>query len=680
MAVSARSKRSQKYRILGLIGQGQFGQVFCAVHRKTGQMVALKNLDHYRFPTHKFLRELRFLLSLQHPNIVNCQSLEHTATGRYLVMDYCEGGTLRQLMNIGGTLTLAQKMGLIGDVLAGLQHAHSRSIIHCDIKPENILLALQPGTWQARISDFGIARLTQNESIQSGGNTGSPAYMAPERFYGQYSLLSDLYAVGIMLYELVLGERPFSGTPQELMTAHLNQAVVLPDEMPVELQTIVRTALQKLPARRFRSAADMLQALQAIAPDRLVQADQQLALRSQQLRFANARQLDDWEIQAAINAARKPVAVQPQHVRLLSSPLMAMASFSTELADHTSTNAAETYQVQHLVKMSPSECAYSQYRPDALSVLEPSSQQPISTPSTERVRGLIPTQQGCFIAKAHAVEFFPWPSSTQPSKLLQPTSVVQFDHKSQVVVHAAGHWLAALATETDQRLQTYRWRYNPTAQTVQIAKSRSQQLSLSNSSITTAKLLPLDDRHIAVLQQIQSDAASSKAVSSKAVPSGATSSGAGSESPQKTTSAVTTRTQLQVFTRRGTRFGSVRINLPIEQAIVTNRPYRLLAIEQGNQQAIVLIDLKPFCAQRIAVGIVPVCLHATDWGYILAAENGEIVLINHNTEIVGRLAGPAYPSAIATFNGYGLLIATWNGRQGQLHTIDLRELDIDLIF
>lgn len=670
MAVSARSKRSQKYRILGLIGQGQFGQVFCAVHRKTGQMVALKNLDHYRFPTHKFLRELRFLLSLQHPNIVNCQSLEHTATGRYLVMDYCEGGTLRQLMNIGGTLTLTQKIGLICDVLAGLQHAHSRGIIHCDIKPENILLALQPGTWQARISDFGIARLTQNESIQAGGNTGSPAYMAPERFYGQYSLLSDLYAVGIMLYELILDERPFSGTPQELMTAHLNQAVVLPDEMPAELQTIVRTALQKLPARRFRSAAEMLQALQAIAPDRLVQADQQLALRSQQLRFANARPLDDWEMQAAVNADRKPVAVQPQHVRLLSSPLMAMASFSTELADHASTHAAETCRVQHLVKMSPSECAYSQYRPDALSVLDPYYQRPISTPSTERVRGLIPTQEGCFITKAHAVEFFPWPSSTQLSDLLQPTSVVQFDHKSQVIVHAAGHWLAALATETDQRLQTYRWRYNSTAQTVQVTKPRSQQLPISNSSITTAKLLPLDDRHLAVLQQIQSDAALSKAAQS----------GTESESSPKTISAVTTRTQLQVFTRRGTRFGSIRINLPIEQAIVTNRPYRLLAIEQGNQQAVVLIDLKPFCAQRIAIGIVPICLHATDWGYILAAENGEIVLINHDTEIVGRLAGPAYPSAIATFNGYGLLVATWNGRQGQLHTIDLRDLDIDLIF
>ena len=87
-------KRS-KYRLLGLVGQGQFGRVFCASHRKTGRLVALKELDHQRFPTHKFLRELRFLLSLQHANIVTCHALEHTRRGRYLVMDYCEGGMLR---------------------------------------------------------------------------------------------------------------------------------------------------------------------------------------------------------------------------------------------------------------------------------------------------------------------------------------------------------------------------------------------------------------------------------------------------------------------------------------------------------------------------------------------------------------------------------------------------------
>jgi serine/threonine protein kinase len=256
-------KRS-KYRILGLVGQGQFGRVYCAAHRQTGQLVALKSLDHQRFPTHKFLRELRFLLSLKHPNIVTCQALEHTATGRYLVMDYCEGGTLRSLMTESQRLSLPQSLKLIIDILQGLDHAHSRGIVHCDIKPENILLNVQPTGWTARISDFGIARLNQEIEEQGLGNTGSPAYMAPERFYGQYPINSDLYAVGVLLFELMVGHRPFSGSPGELMSAHLNRPVTLPDSIPAVWHSIILTALQKLSARRFNSAKEMLAAIQAV--------------------------------------------------------------------------------------------------------------------------------------------------------------------------------------------------------------------------------------------------------------------------------------------------------------------------------------------------------------------------------------------------------------------------------
>ena len=246
-------KRS-KYRLLGLVGQGQFGQVYCAAHRQTGRLVALKDLNLHRFTTHIFLLELRFLLSLQHPNIVTFQSLEHTATGRYLVMDYCEGGTLRSLMSEDGGLNLPQSLKLVADILMGLEHAHQRNIVHCDIKPENILLSVTAASWTARISDFGIARLSQEMSEQDLGNTGSPAYMAPERFYGQYSLTSDLYSVGILLYELIAGYRPFSGTPAELMSAHLNRQVKFPDTIPELWRPLIGTALQKLSARRFQSA------------------------------------------------------------------------------------------------------------------------------------------------------------------------------------------------------------------------------------------------------------------------------------------------------------------------------------------------------------------------------------------------------------------------------------------
>jgi serine/threonine-protein kinase len=253
------------YRILELVGQGQFGRVFCAIHRQTGHLVALKELEHQRFPTHKFLRELRFLLSLQHPNIVTCQSLEYSQTGRYLVMDYCEGGTLRDLMQSESQLSLVQSLKLIADVLAGLEYAHSQGIVHCDIKPENILLSLDATGWIARISDFGVARLSQEIYSDYLDSTGSPAYMAPERFYGQYYPTSDLYAVGVLLFEMAVGHRPFSGLPGELMLAHLNQPVKIPDTVPFLLQSTISTALQKLPARRFASAAEMLRSIRLAA-------------------------------------------------------------------------------------------------------------------------------------------------------------------------------------------------------------------------------------------------------------------------------------------------------------------------------------------------------------------------------------------------------------------------------
>lgn len=253
-----------KYHVLGLVGQGQFGRVFCAVHRETERIVALKEID-LRIPTYRFLRELRFLLSLQHTNIVTCQAIEHTQTERYLVMDYCEGGTLRNLMSAKLQLNLVQKLKLIADVLAGLDYAHKHGIIHCDIKPENILLSQSKTGWVGRISDFGIARLSQEIDSERLGDTGSPAYMAPERHYGQYSPASDLYAVGVMLFELAVGYRPFSGLPRELMSAHLNQLVEVPQIVPFLLRSIILTALQKLPARRFASAAEMLQVVQLAA-------------------------------------------------------------------------------------------------------------------------------------------------------------------------------------------------------------------------------------------------------------------------------------------------------------------------------------------------------------------------------------------------------------------------------
>ncbi|AFY60425.1 serine/threonine-protein kinase [Synechococcus sp. PCC 6312] len=248
-----------QYRPLGLVGQGQYGQVYLAYSPLQRGLVALKALHPQRFPTRNFLRELRFLLGFNHPQVVRCHTLDYWQGRRCLVMDYGEGGTLRGLLEQERHLPLLLALELTAEVLAGLQYIHGQGIIHCDIKPENILLRLTRQAWRAQISDLGVARI--EAEVESAGHTGSPAYMAPERFYGKYSPTSDLYAVGILLFEMMTGERPFRGTPVELMSAHLSQSPEISPGLPFLVQTLLRKALSKLPQKRYQTAAEMSRAV-----------------------------------------------------------------------------------------------------------------------------------------------------------------------------------------------------------------------------------------------------------------------------------------------------------------------------------------------------------------------------------------------------------------------------------
>lgn len=258
-------RHQSNYKILDLVGQGQFGRVFVAVELDSGALVALKELKTKQLSTSSFLRELTFLVTLRHFNLVTCRALEHGQNERYLVMDYCEGGTLRSLLNHSTPLTLHQSLQLVIDILSGLKFAHDRGIIHRDLKPENILLKTSDRFYTAHIADFGIAKLKQEIDSQNIlGNTGSPAYMAPEQFYGEYSSNCDLYGVGIILYELVTGDRPFSGMPKDLLTAHLSQPVKIPADIPMLLRLAIAKSLEKLPSRRYQTATEMLEALELV--------------------------------------------------------------------------------------------------------------------------------------------------------------------------------------------------------------------------------------------------------------------------------------------------------------------------------------------------------------------------------------------------------------------------------
>ncbi len=262
------------YRLLALVGQGEYAQVYCAVHRRSGRLVAIKQIRHVREIASQ---ESVIMRRLKHPNVLSCRAIAQDELSYLLVLDYCEAGTLRSLLN--GTLktatpfSLPETKALIGDLLLGLSYLHQRGIVHDDLKPENIFLTYLSAkhhptapsikTPSVKIGDFGSAHFV-SKSNRSLREVGSPTYTAPERFEGQASPAADLYSVGVMLYELLTGDRPFSGSAAVLKKAHQKQSVHFPPSLNSAAQRLLSVALHKQPQQRFATAADMLVALQSL--------------------------------------------------------------------------------------------------------------------------------------------------------------------------------------------------------------------------------------------------------------------------------------------------------------------------------------------------------------------------------------------------------------------------------
>ncbi|MGI8935339.1 MAG: serine/threonine-protein kinase [Phormidesmis sp.] len=261
MAEGRKVDLSANYRLLGLVGQGQFARVDCTIHRQTGQMLAIKQSRHR---SAQQAQEPSMLCQLNHPNVMNCQAAASTPSGYQLILEYCEGGTLRSHLDTAAPIPLSETKALIGDILKGLSHIHQQGIIHGDLKPENILLTYSLTRLTAKIGDFGSACFAERPN-RSRQEIGSPTYAAPERFEGESSYATDLYSVGVMLYEMLLGDRPFSGNPDTLRQAHQTQPIPLPAQLTHPAQKLLTTALHKQPDQRFASAAAMLTALQQLS-------------------------------------------------------------------------------------------------------------------------------------------------------------------------------------------------------------------------------------------------------------------------------------------------------------------------------------------------------------------------------------------------------------------------------
>jgi|GEM_PF-4104547 len=266
-----------RYELHQLLGKGGMGEVFLAEHTYTGQKVALKavwpNLMASEGPRKRFLQEGRVLAKLKHPNIVGLTDFFEEEGRFFLVMEYIEGETLgvhlRRVFGRGDAISFGEFARIMGGVLKGLSHAHSQTpfVVHRDIKPANVMLA---NDGRVVLMDFGIARVAEGEHLtKTAGVVGTYEYMSPEQVTGQgITPATDVYAVGIVAYELLTGSVPFPQTSDsgyEAMEGHKYKAPPpiqdrRPD-CPGWLVGWVEKALAKEPRDRFANAGEMLGAL-----------------------------------------------------------------------------------------------------------------------------------------------------------------------------------------------------------------------------------------------------------------------------------------------------------------------------------------------------------------------------------------------------------------------------------
>ncbi len=272
------------YRIGTQLGIGGMGRVFSGVHIHLNRPVAIKIMHEHLLSQQdfreRFLQEARAVALLDHPNIVRVYDFGEENGQFYLVMELVVGGTIRTLLDQASNSPdggIAWRWGggleYIRQAADGLAHAHQRGMVHRDIKPDNLLVSRSSGEageerLRIKIADFGLAKLAEGSMITATGTMmGTPSYMSPEQCQGiELDGRSDIYSLGVILYEMVTGQLPFeSRTPTEAIFKHISTPPSPPQdiypELPDELNAIILRCLAKKPAERFDTAHDLAQAL-----------------------------------------------------------------------------------------------------------------------------------------------------------------------------------------------------------------------------------------------------------------------------------------------------------------------------------------------------------------------------------------------------------------------------------
>lgn len=264
-------KLGNRYRIIELIGRGGTADTYRASDELLERDVAIKVLiDRSGDVNKRFLREAQSMARLNHPNIVAVFDVGEEDGISYIVMELVRGKTLRDLE--GGSISYRQALTYLIDILEALDYAHGQGTIHRDIKPSNVM-TVEDGR-HVKVMDFGLARRTSDmtQTTRTGQIVGTIGYLAPERFLSKPAdIRSDLYSVGIVMYEIFTGTVPFRNDKEDLVAtifSHVHDAPTPPHEInrniPEPLERVILRAIDKDPAKRYQTARDFVNDLQTL--------------------------------------------------------------------------------------------------------------------------------------------------------------------------------------------------------------------------------------------------------------------------------------------------------------------------------------------------------------------------------------------------------------------------------
>jgi serine/threonine-protein kinase len=261
-----------RYRIQRKLGAGGMADVYLAEDQELGRRVAIKILNGRHANDDQFIerfrREAKNAAALNHPNIVSIYDRGEAEDTYYIAMEYLDGRTLKELIVSRGAAPMNVAIEYARQILSALRFAHRHGIVHRDIKPHNVLV---DGEGRVKVTDFGIARAGTSQMTETGSIVGTAQYLSPEQAKGgEVDPRSDLYSLGVVLYELLTGKTPFDGeTPVEIAMKHLSTAPKPPSKLrpdiPRELDMVVLRALAKNPDERYQSADEMEADLERVA-------------------------------------------------------------------------------------------------------------------------------------------------------------------------------------------------------------------------------------------------------------------------------------------------------------------------------------------------------------------------------------------------------------------------------